>query len=133
MITYIIQEVPNNSCTDGSFGKYRPFVCHQKKGFYVYLSKVKKDSRFQENPEFCDRNMSQGKVNYLKTTDVRSKLTLLYKPVIGYYFAFLNLIAVIKYIIDMSTDGLVVVLVFICCFKNISYFVLASFGKTVFD
>ena len=54
------QEVPNASCSDGSFGKSRPFTCPPKKGFYVYLNKVRKDSRFQENPDFLDRSLSQG-------------------------------------------------------------------------
>ncbi len=59
-----LQEVENNACTDGMFGKTRLFTCAPKKAFFVHLHKLAKDGRFTESHSFIDRRDSQRKSEY---------------------------------------------------------------------
>ena len=52
-------EEENPSCTNGTFGKYRLFVCAPKKAYFTYVSKIKKDGRFEESLQYTERRHSQ--------------------------------------------------------------------------
>lgn len=53
-------EEESTSCTDGTFAGKRLFMSPPRKGYFVYLHKVKKDPRFEESPKYVSRADEQG-------------------------------------------------------------------------
>ena len=55
------QEEESASCSFGTFGEEKVFDCNERKAFFVYLSKIQHDSRFDESRSLLERTPSQCK------------------------------------------------------------------------